>query len=157
MNETLFNFVAGETTSDDYYTPKWLFEALKVQFDIDVAAPVQGIPWLPCKRWFSQVDNGLEQDWGGQFVWMNPPYSKPKPWVEKFIENNNGLALLVVSRGKWFAELWDKADAIVSTPYNLKFERPDGTSKQISFQTFLFALGEKGTNALNQANIGKAR
>jgi phage N-6-adenine-methyltransferase len=157
MNETLFNIVAGETTSDDYYTPKWVFDALNVEFDIDVAAPAHGIPWLPAKRWFSQADDGLAQDWAGQFVWMNPPFSKATPWVEKFIENNNGIALLVVSRSKWFAKLWDKADAIVSTPYDLKFVRPDGSSKQISFQTFLFALGQKGTNALNQANVGKTR
>jgi hypothetical protein len=157
MSDTLFDVVAGKTTSDDHYTPKWLFEALGVEFDIDVASPEQGIPWLPAKRWFSQANDGLSQEWGGEFVWMNPPFSKPTPWVDKFIENNNGIALLVVSRSKWFGHLWEKADAIAKTPYNLEFVRPSGTTKQISFQTFLFALGEKGTEALHQSNMGKVR
>ena len=120
MTETLFNLVSDSTTSDDYYTPKWLFDMLNVEFDIDVAAPVQGIPWLPAKRWFSQADDGLAQDWAGQFVWMNPPFSK-------------------------------------STPWDLAFKRSDGSQKTISFQTFLFAKGPKGCDALNNANINRVR
>jgi hypothetical protein len=53
MTDALFNVVSESTTSNDYYTPKWLFDALGVQFDIDVCAPAQGIPWLPAQRWFS--------------------------------------------------------------------------------------------------------
>jgi hypothetical protein len=157
MSETLFNMVSDSTTTDDYYTPKWLFNALNVEFDIDVCAPAQGIPWLPAKRWFSQADDGLAQDWGGQFVWMNPPFSKATPWAHKFIENGNGIALMVVSRSRWFATMWERADAIVSTPYDLAFHRPDGSNKQISFQTFLFAIGEVGCQALNNANINRVR
>jgi hypothetical protein len=157
MKETLFNMVSENTTSDDYYTPKWLFDALRVEFDIDVCAPMQGIPWLPAKRWFSQADDGLAQDWGGQFVWMNPPYGNPRTWVHKFIQNGNGIALLGSARSRWFNELWDIADAIVATPNDLKFVRPDGEFKTISYQTFMFALGKKGANSLKQANIGRVR
>lgn len=62
---SLFNVVSDQMTTNDYYTPEWLFKALGLQFDIDVAAPVNGIPWIPTKRWFSQADDGLAQDWGG--------------------------------------------------------------------------------------------
>ena len=65
MQNSLFNVVSEATTTNDYYTPKWLFDALGLEFDIDVAAPLQGIPWLPAKRWFSQADDGLAQEWGG--------------------------------------------------------------------------------------------
>ena len=157
MNETLFNVTANVVTTDDYYTPKWIFEALGVEFDLDVSAPPQGIPWLPSKAWYSEIDDGLNQDWAGQFVWMNPPYGNPKAWVHKFIENGNGIALLGSARSRWFTKLWDVADAVVPTPYDLKFVRPNGDPKTISYQTYLFALGKKGANALNQANIGKAR
>ena len=84
---------------------------------------------------------------------MNPPFSKPTPFVDKFIQHNNGIALMVVSKSKWFANLWEIADAIVPTPYNLKFDRPEGKSKQISFQTFLFALGKDSAAALS--NMGR--
>jgi hypothetical protein len=53
--------------------------------------------------------------------------------------------------------MWERADAILSTPYDLAFHRPDGTHKQISFQTFLFAIGPKGVEALNNANINRVR
>ena len=157
MELSLFNVLNEGVTTNDYYTPKWLFDAMGLEFDIDVAAPVHGIPWIPAKRWFSQADDGLAQEWGGALVWMNPPFSKPAPWVDKFIANNNGLALLVVSRSKWFAELWDIADAVISTPYDLKFNRPVGNPKQISFQTLLFALGEPATAALHRLNLARVR
>ena len=157
MQNSLFNVVSDGVTTNDYYTPKWLFDAMGLTFDIDVAAPVQGIPWIPAKRWFSQADDGLAQDWGGALVWMNPPFSNATPWVNKFMENANGMALLVVSRSKWFAELWDKADAIMATPYDLKFERPVGNAKNISFQTFLFALGEPSTAALHRTKLARVR
>ena len=65
MQNSLFNFVSEDITTNDYYTPKWLFDAMGIEFDIDVAAPVHGIPWIPAKRWFSQADDGLAQEWGG--------------------------------------------------------------------------------------------
>jgi hypothetical protein len=154
---SLFNVVSDQMTTNDYYTPEWLFKALGLQFDIDVAAPVNGIPWIPAKRWFSQADDGLAQDWGGALVWMNPPFSNTTPWVNKFIQNGNGIALLVVSRSKWFADLWDKADAVMSTPADLKFERPDGNPKAISFQTFLFAMGKTSAEALHKMQLNRVR
>jgi hypothetical protein len=157
MQNSLFNVVSESMTTNDYYTPKWLFEAMGLEFDIDVAAPKQGIPWIPAKRWFSQETDGLAQNWAGELVWMNPPFSNTTPWVQKFMQNNNGMALLVVSRSKWFAELWDRADAVMATPADLKFERPDGNAKAISFQTFLFAMGEPSVKALHKTKLAKVR
>ena len=154
---SLFNVVSESTTTDDYYTPKWLFDLLGLEFDIDVAAPLQGIPWLPAKRWFSQADDGLAQDWGGALVWMNPPFSKATPWVRKFIENGNGIALAPVSRAKWFSEIWNCADAVMPTNADFKFERPDGKVQTISFQTFLFAVGEPAVAALHRTKLNKVR
>lgn len=133
--------------SDEHYTPKWIFDTLGIEFDLDVSAPEGGVPWLPAKRYFTEADNGLEQPWSGN-VWMNPPYSLTTPWVDKFLENGNGICLLVVSRSKWFQRLWDAADGIAPTPHDMKFERPDGKATRISFQTFFFALGKDNANAL---------
>ena len=157
MELSLFNVVNEGVTTNDYYTPKWLFDAMGLEFDIDVAAPVHGIPWIPAKRWFSQADDGLAQEWGGALVWMNPPFSGPTPWVEKFIQNANGIALVPVSRSKWFNKLWECSDAILATPHNFRFERPDGGSQTISVQTLLFALGEPATAALHRLNLARVR
>lgn len=156
-NFSLFNVVSEGITTDDYYTPQWLFDLLGLEFDIDVAAPVQGIPWIPAKRWFSQADDGLAQNWGGALVWMNPPFSKPGPWIDKFIENNNGIALAVVSRSKWFHKIWACADAIMATPVDLEFVRPSGCGMKISYQTFLFALGQTSAEALLKTKLARVR
>ena len=142
--------------SDEHYTPKKVFDLLKLEFDLDVCAPVGGVPWIPAKRSYSLEDNGLEQEWFGM-VWMNPPFSKPAPWVDKFIENNYGIALCVVSKSIWFNKLWNAADAIVPFPRNWKFERPDGSNKTISFQSFLFALGDQPAHALKNMPDYKIR
>ena len=157
MQDALFNQISESATTDDYYTPKWFFESLGLQFDIDVAAPIQGIPWIPAKKWFSQADDGLAQDWGGALVWMNPPFSKATPWMRKFIDNANGIALAPVSRSKWFAEIWDRADAIMPTGPDFKFERPNGKSQTISFQTFFFAIGEPSASALHATKLARIR
>ena len=89
-------------TSDEHYTPKHLFDALNIEFDLDVAAPIGG-SHVPAKRYFDKTVDGLAQDWVGN-IWMNPPYSNPTPWVDKFIAHNQGIALLPITRGKW----WDR-------------------------------------------------
>jgi len=66
--------------NDEQYTPRALFDAMAVEFDLDVAAPKGGIPWIPAKAHYSIEDNALEKPWWGM-VWMNPPYSKPSPRV----------------------------------------------------------------------------
>ena len=138
--------------TDEQYTPKSLFDQLGLTFDLDVASPIDNKAHVPALRRYTQIDDGLIQAWEGR-VWMNPPFSKVTPWVDKFIEHNNGIALLVVSRSYWFAKLWEVSDGIVNTENNLKFDRPDGTKNSISFQTFLFALGKDNAQAL--ANLGK--
>ena len=133
--------------SDEQYTPKWIFEEMGVEFDLDVSAPEGGVPWIPAKRYFTEADDGLQQDWAGN-VWMNPPFSKVTLWVDKFMENNNGICLLVVSRSKWFQKLWQTADGVLNTIPDLKFERPnDMKPNAISFQTFMFAYGEANVEA----------
>ena len=136
--------------SDEQYTPAWIFEKMGVQFDLDVSAPKGGIAWIPAKSYFTKEDDGLKQEWSGN-VWMNPPFSKVTPWVEKFIENRQGICLLVVSRSYWFQKLWESADGILNTVPNLKFERPmDMKPNSISFQTFMFAYGKENVEALNK-------
>lgn len=142
--------------SDQHYTPKWIFDHIGIQFDLDVAAPIGGALNVPANRYYTEEDDGLVQAWQG-CVWMNPPYSKPTPWVDKFIEHGNGVALLPVTRGKWWDRIWEAEGLIVPTPYNFKFERPDGIKRDITFRTMLFAMGNQGKEALIQSNLGKVR
>jgi hypothetical protein len=55
--------------SDEWYTPRYIFDALAVRFDLDVAAPINGPRDVPTSSWFSS--GALDREWAG-FVWMNP-------------------------------------------------------------------------------------
>ena len=139
--------------SDQHFTPQWVFEKLNCQFDLDVAASI--LSTVPATKKYTIEQDGLISPWFG-FIWMNPPYSKPTPWVDKFIQHNNGIALLPITRGKWWDNLWQSEALIVPTPYNFKFERPDGIKRDITFRTMFAGLG-KGRDVLSNSGLGKAR
>ena len=139
---------------DEHYTPKWVFDDLNCFFDLDVAATETNLDHVPAHNKYTC--DSLEQVWNG-FVWMNPPYSKASLWIDKFIDHNNGLALLHCSRSKWFSKIWSSADYVAAMPYNLAFDRPDGTKKQIAFQTFIFGYGQQAKIALDNVTWNKVR
>jgi len=138
--------------SDEHYTPKTLFDQLNITFDLDVAAPHDGTN-AKAKKWFCKCCNdGLLTDWYGN-VWMNPPYSAPTEWVQKFVNHGNGIALLPITRGRWWDLIWNRSEAILPLAYNYKFERPDGMpSKPIVFRTALYAIGSENAEALKNIN-----
>ena len=85
--------------TDEQYTPAFIFEALNIQFDLDVSAPIGGAPFVPCDRYFTKIDDGMAQKWFGK-IWMNPPFSEGTRWHQKFQAHNNGVALAPMSKAK---------------------------------------------------------
>jgi len=152
IEQRLFTTPQTETTSDDYYTPKWIFDTLGLHFDLDVASPPHATN-VPCDRYYTQADDGLAQEWHGR-VWMNPPFSKPRPWVERWLEHGNGIALLPMAKDtRWLTQIWNSDARIVMTP-RIGFERL-GRITEISFPTALWALGDDNIEALH--NFGRVR
>lgn len=138
--------------SDEWYTPRLVFDALGTDFDIDVAPARHGTSHVPaatgCWR------DGLAEDWTG-FVWMNPPFggrNSLAPWLDKFFAHGNGVALTPDrTSAPWFQSAWRKADAVLFTP-KLRFLRPDGSEgKSPSNGTALWAAGDEGCAALDRA------
>ncbi len=134
-------------TKDDYYTPSFIFEALGLVFDIDVAAPPGGVPWVPCKRFFTMGDDGLSQPWTGR-VWMNPPYSQTTPWVRRFIEHGNGVALVQHAKAQWHQTLWATADAVA-----FPFERFDFVGGEVFMPVWFAAFGAECVEALSRVGV----
>ena len=81
---------------------------------------------------------------------MNPPFSKPAPWIDKFVEHRHGVALLVVSKSRRMNDLWNNADGLVLLPSTLKFDQ--GT---IFIATMLIAYGQHNVHAISK--IGRVR
>lgn len=133
--------------SDERYTPSWVFEYLGLTFDVDVCAPIDGAKNTPCRKHFSIIDDGLTQEWQG-LIYMNPPYSSPKLWMEKFRNHNNGVALVATSQGKWFTEAWyDERTYLVPMP-NIKFETANGVMPYTApFRSWLIAMGTEAQSA----------
>ncbi len=140
---------------DDQYTPSWLFDAMGLHFDLDVCAPKGGIPWVPASKSYSIEDDALIQPWSGM-VWMNPPYSKPSPWVDKFIAHANGVALMPMSKSAWSLKIWSSADAI-SYIGTMKFVQPDGSHSQIFMPVLLYAMGDDAVQGLKTLNYSRVR
>jgi hypothetical protein len=137
------------SAGDEFFTPKFIFDALQIQFTLDVSSPVGMDTNVPATHKFTIEQDGLAQPWFGN-VWMNPPYSKPAPWVAKFIEHGQGIALLPFTRGKWWFDLWNKAEAISPIAHDLKFDKSDGTKKPITFNVALYAFGQYNVDALHK-------
>ena len=82
------------SNSDDWATPKDFYDKLDAEFNFnDDPCPLNG-------------KGGLDREWGTR-CFMNPPYSKPSPWVKKaFEESQKGKLVVALLRGDtstaWF-------------------------------------------------------
>jgi len=123
VSESLFSLPtdAYAVTSDDCYTPRWVFEAMGLHFDLDVAAPPGG-PWhVPCDRYYTAADDGLAQPWEG-LVWCNPPYSKFLPWAERWAVARSAVLMgLATARSRGRMTALRHADAVAFI--DVQFER----------------------------------
>lgn len=139
--------------SNDWYTPKYIMDALGCHFTMDVAAPFEGPRYVSCDGWF--YDRSLERQWNG-YIWMNSPFDGRNglvPWLDKFFSHGNGVALTPDrTSAPWWQDAASKADAILFIDGKVKFERPDGSlGKSPSNGTTLFAAGNEGYMALHRA------
>lgn len=138
-------------TTDDWYTPAWIFEGMGEVFDLDVCTPPGGVPWIPCRRFYTPDDDGLTQPWHG-FVWCNPPYSSPFAWCDKWAAHGNGIIVLradVSSRGPAVA-LTAASSLFVPTP-RLQFVNGHGEQREsVNFSTVLLGVGTQADAALTR-------
>lgn len=141
--------------SNEWYTPRHIFDALGETFDLDVAAPRLGPLHVPAKNWLCDTNNGLSHQWCG-FVWMNPPFGGRMglvPWLDRFFAHGNGIALTPDrTSAPWWQDAADRADAILLTRGKVKFERPDGSiGGSPGSGVTLWAAGSRAVEALRRA------
>lgn len=102
MNKTT---IAAMTSSgkDDWETPAWLFEKLNAEFHFTLD-PCCTHETAKCRKHYTPEENGLLQDWQGETVFCNPPYSRKTrknpgqiAWVKKCMEEGRKPGTTVVA------------------------------------------------------------
>jgi hypothetical protein len=165
-----FSHESSKNKTVEWYTPRYIFDALGVNFDLDPCSPGKDItPWVPAKECYSlnSGQDGLMLPWKGN-VWMNPPYGKHTPvWLERLAIHGNGIALLFSrTDAVWFHKFVAMADAICFVKGRVCFihernaeiyasgnykpnmaERPGAGS-------MLIAYGKENANALHRSGLG---
>lgn len=91
-NSYLVNLNSGK---NDWQTPKELFDALDREFHFTLD-PCSTHENALCKRHYTKEEDGLSQNWGGEIVFMNPPYgTETGKWIRKAYEESLKGAMVV--------------------------------------------------------------
>ena len=114
--------------NDNYTTDKGIIELFDDWFD-------------PCPLNDNPSVDGLDIEWKDK-TYVNPPYSKPLPQVEKAIkENKKGKRIVMLLRmdtsTKWFMKLQEANAKFLWINKRLKFN----TGKPANFPSMLVILG----------------
>lgn len=127
--------IPAEYDSDEWYTPIEFIEAAREVMggiSLDPASSHEAQNVIGATVYYTLEDDGLEQEWVGRNVWLNPPYSAPRPWVEKLIESLEAgsveSAILLVNTAnspQWARPLWHGPYVVCLLDRRVRFWRPD--------------------------------
>lgn len=96
MKKALFT-----SNSDEWETPLELYKRLneRFKFTLDPCSTKEN---HLCDKYYTKEENGLCKSWKNETVFVNPPYSKIKQWVEKCYNehetNGTTIVMLIPSR-----------------------------------------------------------
>lgn len=145
--------LAGKQQAKGKYTDTWLTPPKLIEelgpFKTDPCCP-RKMPWPTAEIMYDDFVNGLLQPWKGR-VWLNPPYSRPLPWIELFIEHGNGISLTGSrsSETAWAQLLMRNVDLIVLPQFRFEFYHADGSPSHGKWQpSMLTAVGRVNENKL---------
>jgi site-specific DNA-methyltransferase (adenine-specific) len=135
--------IVFSNNTDLWATPQDFYDNLnqKYSFNLDPCADATN---TKCSKYFTEQDDGLSQDWGGHNVFVNPPYSKVKQWVNKAYEEskkpNTVVVMLVAARTdtKFFHDYCTKANQILFIKGRLKF---GGSVNSAPFPSMVVVFG----------------
>lgn len=94
MHDCMFS-----SCKDDWETPQKFFDELNEEFKFTLD-PCCTHENAKCEKHYTIDENGLEQDWDGEIVFCNPPYSKKggqDKWVRKCYEESKKPGTMVVA------------------------------------------------------------
>jgi site-specific DNA-methyltransferase (adenine-specific) len=110
----------------EWETPKEFFDRLNKEFQFTLD------PWASdtntkCSKYYTKEQNGLNQDWSKEIVFVNPPYGRDLVrWLKKGmseVERGATVVLLIPARTntRWWREIVMEASEIRFVTGRLKF------------------------------------
>jgi phage N-6-adenine-methyltransferase len=127
--------VSAEYDSDEWFTPIEFIEAARAvmgSIDLDPASSHAAQKVVGATTYYTIEDDGLEQGWIAESLWLNPPYSAPRPWVEKLVASLESgsveSAILLVNTANsplWTRPLWHGPYTVCLLERRVRFWRPD--------------------------------
>jgi site-specific DNA-methyltransferase (adenine-specific) len=113
----------------DWATPQPLFALLndEFHFTLDAAASHEN---AKCRRYFTEIDDGLKQDWIGERVFLNPPYGAAvSRWLKKaYDEYRSGALVVCIVAARpdtsWWFEFCNRSTEIRLLYRRVKFVGP---------------------------------
>ena len=144
--------------TNEWYTPKFIFDDFNTAFDLDVCSPKSGKDFVPAKNKIILPNDGLKENWEG-FIWMNPPFGGRNgyfPWIEKFIQHGNGIGLITaLTSSKGFQDYIPQMDYILFPRGKTKFIDEFGNiGKDPQTGIVIFSIGDKGNEILRKSKLG---
>ena len=84
------------SATDLWATPQAFFDQLNAEFHFTLD-PCANDDNHKCAKYYTEQQDGLAQDWGGEIVFCNPPYGRAiGAWVKKCYEESRKPNTLVV-------------------------------------------------------------
>lgn len=142
------------TQKDKWGTCPKIFKPLNEEFNFTLD-PCCEIETALCEKYYTQKENGLIQDWQGEKVYCNPPYSNGNIdlWMEKcYIEslkpNTTVVALVPVSTSArwWHSWVMNKSE-IRFIERRVKFV---GAKYTAPFSSAILVYGRTGITSFKQ-------
>lgn len=117
---------------DQWFTPAHIVDAVSAAMNgigLDPCAHPDTAAWRESLHHICTQDggDGLKDPWRAGSVFMNPPYSRPAPWLAKAAEHaakgNDVIALVpaAVATKYWDEHVWSRGATIVQPVGRLSF------------------------------------
>ena len=148
------------SASDEWATAQEFYDKLDEDFSftLDPCATDEN---HKCEKYYTMETDGLAQSWEGESVFVNPPYSQTKKWLQKAYEETRRsnkptiVAVLIPSRTdtKYFHEFCMKADEIRFVKGRLKF---GGQKNAAPFPSMVVVFRSDWVHSINYVPIMSA-